>query len=136
MGTILCYLLWPLVWFYAPLFVRGRGLIVVDGQVLVVKNWFGTGFWQFPGGGIKFGEKPLDAINRELLEELGLEQLDGHLLIEEPITVQSRGLLLRQFYAVYRLESKPEVIMNRELTHHDWLNVENAPIPEQIRKLL
>jgi 8-oxo-dGTP pyrophosphatase MutT (NUDIX family) len=31
-----------------------------------------NGFWEFPGGGLDFGEKPEDCIKRELLEEMGL----------------------------------------------------------------
>jgi len=31
------------------------------------------GIWEFAGGGIKFGEDPIQAIKREVKEELGLE---------------------------------------------------------------
>lgn len=136
MGRILFYLLWPFVWFYTPLFVRGRGILLVDGQVLVVKNWFGPGMWQLPGGGIKFGEKPLAAINRELTEELGIDSPAGRLITQEPVIVQSRGLLLRQFYAVYSLDARPEVAMSRELVEYQWMDIQNVPIPHQVRKLL
>jgi 8-oxo-dGTP pyrophosphatase MutT (NUDIX family) len=109
---------------------------MVDNKVLVVKNWFGSGYWQLPGGGIKFGEKPLDGINRELREELGIEVLNGTLITKEPLTTQSRGLLLRQFYALYRLDTQPKVAKSRELTACTWLDIDDAPIPQQVRRLL
>lgn len=43
----------------------------VDGRVLWAKR-IGQNAWQFPQGGIQRGEKPEDALYRELQEELGL----------------------------------------------------------------
>lgn len=45
-----------------------------DGNVLLLKHFFRAGSgWGIPGGFLKRGEQPLDALRRELIEEIGLE---------------------------------------------------------------
>lgn len=34
-----------------------------------------NGFWDFPGGGMEFGEQPEETLKREIKEEMGLEVL-------------------------------------------------------------
>ena len=52
------------------------GLIYCDGQLLVCQRHRGSAFplkWEFPGGKIEEGEKAVDALRRELKEELDIE---------------------------------------------------------------
>ena len=44
-----------------------------EGRLLWARR-VGQDAWQFPQGGIKSNEQPLDALYRELHEEVGLEQ--------------------------------------------------------------
>lgn len=64
------------VWFVQPRFAVTAGVVVVDerGRVLLLHHVLRRGSgWGIPGGFIKSGEQPSDAIRRELREETGLE---------------------------------------------------------------
>ena len=55
-----------------------RALVLdADDRVLLVRFEFPTDtVWGLPGGGVEPGEDPIDALRRELVEELGLD--DAH----------------------------------------------------------
>ena len=125
MGTFLYYLLWPAVWFYAPLKTRVRAKILVGDEVLYVKNWFGPGTWQLPGGGLKIGETSVQTAVREVKEELGIElnNKDMTSYTKEPRLGNRKGLLLREHFVTFRLKKKPEITKNREITDWQWQSV-------------
>ena len=55
-------------------------LIQCEGKLLVCQRKRGTSFalmWEFPGGKVKQGETPEQALARELTEELGAEATIG-----------------------------------------------------------
>lgn len=55
--------------------VVAAALIDPDGRVLIAQRPPGrdmAGLWEFPGGKVETGEKPEDALIRELAEELGI----------------------------------------------------------------
>jgi ADP-ribose pyrophosphatase YjhB (NUDIX family) len=59
-----------------PRFMVTVGAIVLDddGRVLLLQHEFRTGSgWGIPGGFMERGEQPLEALRRELREEIGLE---------------------------------------------------------------
>ncbi len=57
------------------LLVVAAALVDIDGRVLIARRPKGKeleGLWEFPGGKIDAGERPEDALIRELREELGV----------------------------------------------------------------
>ena len=51
------------------------GALCRGGKVLIQQRPEGkrhSGFWEFPGGKVEAGETPLEALQRELEEELGI----------------------------------------------------------------
>lgn len=57
-------------------FTVTAGAVIFDdeGKVLLLKHRFRSGSgWGLPGGFLKPGEQPLDALRRELREEIGIE---------------------------------------------------------------
>jgi len=58
------------------LLVVACALVDADDRVLIAKRPKGremAGLWEFPGGKVETGEKPEEAIIRELAEELGID---------------------------------------------------------------
>jgi 8-oxo-dGTP diphosphatase len=55
--------------------VAACALVDADGRVLIAQRPAGrpmAGLWEFPGGKVEAGERPEDALMRELREELGI----------------------------------------------------------------
>ena len=56
--------------------VAAAALVDTDGRVLIAQRPEGkqlAGLWEFPGGKVEPGERPEDALIRELDEELGIQ---------------------------------------------------------------
>ena len=62
-----------------PKLIGVRALIVEHGAVLLVRHRAGRRPWSLPGGGVKGGERLVDAAAREAREETGVEVQITHL---------------------------------------------------------
>ena len=88
--------------------------------------------WQFPQGGINEGEQPVEALYRELYEEVGLQESDVRLLAE------SEGWLSYRLPKKYRrYEQKPLCIGQRQkwfllelCSSEDKINFNTSDSPE------
>jgi 8-oxo-dGTP diphosphatase len=80
-----------------PIHVVAGVLLDHDGRVLVAERPEGkhlAGYWEFPGGKSDAGEAPLDALRRELHEEIGVEVESARPLISVPWTYPEKRIVL------------------------------------------
>jgi 8-oxo-dGTP diphosphatase len=94
------------------LLVVAVALVDPDGRVLIAQRPEGknmAGLWEFPGGKIEAGEKPEDALIRELREELGIAVQEACLA---PFTFASHTYsafhLLMPLYVCRRWDGNPQ----------------------------
>ncbi len=96
-----------------------------DDKVLVLKRT--NGFWEFPGGGVNWGEDPRQTAIRETKEETGLDVTDVSFVTTTSATYEKNGNDKHSVYLVYRgnAQSK-EVRLTEEHTEYRWLNLLEA----------
>jgi 8-oxo-dGTP diphosphatase len=88
-----------------------------DGRVLLAERPKGkhlAGFWEFPGGKLEPGERPLEALARELREELGIDLQSAEPLIRVPWTYDDRSLVL-DAWRVDRWHGAPQSLEGQAL---------------------
>jgi len=88
------------------------GLIFRDGRLLVCQRHHTGSFplkWEFPGGKVEENESDLDALCRELKEELAIDAIDGRLAWRHEHSYSNGPSVALRFYNVH--------IFNGELTN-------------------
>jgi len=81
-----------------------------DGRLLVTRRLEGThlaGHWEFPGGKCEPGELPVQCLERELLEELGVVAVVFEEVFRTRYAYADRVLDLRFFRCELRQEPRP-----------------------------
>lgn len=106
---------------------RARLALVVNGEVLLVRNWFGNGRWTLPGGGLHRGESVEAALVRELGEELGISLDRRSIRIIDTIQVTEDHLRYSIVLARAGLPEKPELKRSIELTDAHWFRLDRLP---------
>ncbi len=119
------------------------GIIVSpDGTILLGKRPEGKpypGYWEFPGGKIEAGESALEALKRELKEEIGIAPHHLHPWISR-VFHYSHATVKLNFFKILGWDGEPEGLENQELSWQDphAVNVfpllpANAPILRSLR---
>ena len=100
--------------------VAACALVDADGLVLLARRPPGrslAGLWEFPGGKVETGERPEEALIREMSEELGIEIAEACLA---PLTFASHTYpefhLLMPLYACRRWKGAVTAREGQELT--------------------
>jgi 8-oxo-dGTP diphosphatase len=126
---------WSMRLTHARFTVTAGGLIFNDaGQVLLLKHRFRAGSgWGLPGGFLEKGEQPIDALRRELNEEIGLE-------VEDVEIFASRSFRKpRQVEVLFRCRANGAVApRTMEVERAEWFSLESLPegLPRDQRTLV
>jgi len=79
-------------------------LVPVHGNMVLLLKRRHTEFWEFPGGGVDFGEEPLFSAKRELKEETGLEATGIEFVGITSAVYEKEGKEKHSVYLVYKGE--------------------------------
>ena len=108
-------------------------LVDPDGRVLIAQRPEGksmAGLWEFPGGKIEAGERPEDALIRELAEELNIAVKEACLA---PFTFASHTYndfhLLMPLYVCRRWDGTPQPRHHAALKWARPKDLANYPMP-------
>jgi 8-oxo-dGTP diphosphatase len=106
-------------------FSATAGAVVLNdqGQLLLLKHVFRAGSgWGIPGGFIKAGEHPEEAVRRELREEVGLEL--SHAEIALIRTLRRTQQIEIIFYCRSQGEARPQSV---EVESAGWFPLDSLP---------
>jgi len=105
-------------------------VIIKDNQVLLSRQWDG---YDFPGGGIDKGETIMDALKREVHEEVGIGiDAGGLITCDDDFYMSKKGIVLHSilmYYAVDVFEGEPNInnldTDEREyISGFDWIDID------------
>jgi 8-oxo-dGTP diphosphatase len=94
-------------------------------RLLIVKRE--NGLWEFPGGGVEWGEDPQKTALRETKEETGLDAYNVKMITVTSATYEKGGDEKHSVYVVYRGETdSDEVTLSGEHKESRWLTLTEA----------
>ena len=108
------------------------------GRVLLAQRPAGrhlAGLWEFPGGKVEDGEPPIDALARELREELGVVVESARPLIAVPHDYPGKAIVL-DAWDVLRWSGTPHPHDAQALAWVDPAAFERVPMPPADRPII
>ncbi|HLD09937.1 MAG TPA: Nudix family hydrolase [Methylophilaceae bacterium] len=101
--------------------LRDDGMVLL-GQRAKGKSW--AGWWEFPGGKIEDGETAIQALQREMQEELGTSAIEAYPWLTRSFDYPERSVKLH-FFMVRRWAAEPHGKEGQELS---WQNPANLTV--------
>ncbi len=112
----------------------GVGAIIVqaDGKVFLAKRGPQAknerGLWEFPGGGVEFGETLRDALKREIHEEYGITIEVGELLdVADHILPDEHQHWVSPSFLCAVLEGEPTIVEPEKCSAIGWFSLDEIP---------
>lgn len=104
--------------------VGARALVINDNKVLLVKHSYTPG-WYTIGGAVEKGETPVEAVQRELFEEVGVKCLT----LPKLFSVYHNHREKRDDYVVFYLVDKfeKEWVSSDEILDAQWFELQALP---------
>jgi len=107
--------------------VMVTAIIKKNGKFLMLKrsghNKMYSGYWQFPEGGVKFGETPEEALARELREETGLRVKKAKLLGVRASSIEYFHRRLWHFIRIfYYAKVAGEIKLSNKHNEYKWVS--------------
>ena len=126
---------WSMRLTHARFTVTAGAIIFNDsGQILLLKHRFRAGSgWGLPGGFLEKGEQPLDALRRELREEIALEVDDVEIFAARSFKKP------QQVEVLFRCRAAGSVTpRTMEVERAEWFSLESLPdgLPRDQRTLV
>lgn len=108
------------------------------GRILVAQRRPGThlaGLWEFPGGKLEAGEQRIDALRRELREEIGIVVEAAHPLITVPHRYPEKRIVL-DVWEVVRHGGRPQACEGQSLAWVSPSALPALPMPDADRPVI
>jgi len=100
------------------------------GEILLIKrsknNKSFKGFWQLPEGKIQPGEQPIEALARELNEELSCQLISAQPVAASAAIVPFGGKIYHLVRIAFKVKKKGTTILSEEHTSYQWISIEKA----------
>ncbi len=88
------------------------------------------GCWEFPGGKVTFGEKLIDTIKREFLEEYGMMiEITDLLGVEDHILPEEQQHWISPTYIGQFVGGEPRILEPEKCTEIGWFSLDHLPQP-------
>ena len=117
--------------------VGAYGVCIDNGRMLLIRFTGGDPRWSLPGGGVDYGEHPVDGVVREVEEETGYVVRVGSLLgVRSNVWASTSTHMVSLLYEVHVVGGDLRHEVGGSTEEAAWVpvdDVEALPLEEQLR---